>query len=114
MTTEEEIVSIVRDIEKMLFEKDYKGIENITYGVRLRAKDIENAVLHSGLEIGRSPAGMPTDVDIVRIEAEAIPSYSVVYDLWSTDGTRSDLSIEMTIFFGRKGHRVEFDNIHVR
>jgi hypothetical protein len=102
----------VRDVVELLVRGDYVAVEQLTDGVRLRAKDLADAVAAYGRPlVVPPPGGAPLNV----VDFLDGTGWSVVVDLWTADDGASDLSLELTVRPAPGGaHRLEIDNLHVR
>ena len=82
-------------------------------GIRLKANEIDNAIL----EYGRVLISYPDQInlDVIEIENSYPKSRNVVAPVYTVEEARSDLSIEMTLIQSSKDqYKIELDNIHVR
>jgi hypothetical protein len=113
-TIDPRIKLTVAQLLRWLVAGDYAAIEQFTYGVRLSASLIRQAVIG----YGRTPVMPPTSVleklDVIEIDPSNPRAWSVRVDLWTAEEGRSDLSLECTLI-DRPGDQlvVEVDNLHV-
>lgn len=107
------IESAVALVMALLVKRRYEEIEQMTNGIRLSANDIGNIVSGQGIDIVMPPEGKDLELDVIAVSQAAMPTFSIVTDVWTKDG-KSDVSLEMTVKIDEGNTIIEVDNLHVR
>jgi len=104
----------VRLILGMLVNRDYVGIERVTWGRRLTAAELERAVQeYGGVELTLPPSIELENLEVIRVSGAEPPRYAVATDLWTISG-RSDLTLELELAENHPGlYDIEVTNLHV-
>ena len=103
----------VGEVLRMLANKAYQEVADLTGGDRLSADEISRAIADYGRELVLPPEQAYESIDAIIIEGSNPPSWSVHMPLWTNEEGRSDLTLEMTITGMGKDVRIEIDDIHV-
>ena len=107
------ILSKIREVVQMLLAGDFDGIERLTGGIRLSAKDMRTAVQNYGRTLILPPEGMEKGLSIEEIENAVPRAWAVDCDLWTKEEGRSDLTLQLTLIANDAELRVEVDGLHV-
>jgi hypothetical protein len=109
------IEATVRHVVELLVAREYKSIETLTEGVRLKKDEIEAGVVEYGQRLIVPPNGAYGLVDVLPISNTSPPEYSIRFRLYTEEEGRSDLEIQATLIDieQRTLMRVEFDNVLV-
>ncbi|MGV8734758.1 MAG: DUF7668 domain-containing protein [Pseudomonas asiatica] len=108
------ITKKLHDITELLASADYESLSNMCHGVRLNAKEIENAIEEYGETLIPVPWSELTSAIIIEITNSIPKAWSVTCPLWSKAEGKSDLTLELTMIATPSGElTVELDNIHV-
>ena len=107
------ILSKIREVVQMLLAGDFDGIERLTGGIRLSAKDMRTAVQNYGRTLILPPEGMEKGLSIEEIENAVPRAWAVDCDLWTKEEGRSDLTLQLTLIANDSELRVEVDGLHV-
>ena len=108
----ERIRRAVEEVYELLLQRQYSTLEKLTGGVRLSAKEIENAVQQYPHALQPRPAGAP--IDIVEITNSSPRAWSIRAGAYTAREGRSDLTLELTVIEEPSGTmRVELDDLHV-
>jgi hypothetical protein len=108
--------SAVREVVALLARRRYAALEKLSGGVRLSAAHLRTAVREYGRTIVVPPPNATPPLDVVEILPGRATrrSWAVNVDLWTAEGGRSDLTLEMTVREGKDGdYVIELDNLHV-
>jgi len=107
------IESTVRLVYAHLLAKQYSELEKITYGSRMTAREIEEAVSEYGCELTDYPESI--QLDVIEVEGSKPKEWSVVAPIFTKEEGLSDLSLELSITEnGKPVYEIELDNIRVR
>lgn len=111
----DEIIEKLRMIVALLVDGKYKQLEELSFGIRLKAEHIASGVSDYGRILVFPPDEAFSAIDVVEVTAGKFPEYSVRFPLYSKEEGRSDLSLEVSFIDENKGGqlRVEIDNITV-
>lgn len=110
----QEIEATSRKILAMLANRRYEKIDSVTGGIRLTGNEIKNIIDSYGVDVTLPPDGESLDLDIVELYGDDSPKrYSVVFNVWTEQEGKSDMSVELSFIFGKE-MSVEIDNVHVR
>lgn len=104
---------LVENVLSLLVAGDFQGIERLSNGERLTAKEIEDAVREYGRTLIRPPSG-DFEIEEIALRGPGLTGWSVVCELWSREEGRSDLSLELTVLRKSDCAVVEVDNLRVR
>jgi hypothetical protein len=107
------LATTVRLVMDFLVREDYHGLEALTGGLRLDAREIEQAISDYGRTLTLPPPEAYDLLDVVRVVTAIPETWSVNMDIWTVEEGRSDLTIEMTIVLRDEEPTVELDGIHV-
>lgn len=111
---DEKHMAVVRQIISWLVASDYKAIEDASYGIRLSAELLRDAVAAYGKKLIMPPDFNIEKLDIVEITNSDLPSWSVNVSLWTLEEGRSDLTLECTVIERAPDQiDIEVDNLHV-
>lgn len=109
---DERIRRTVEKVYELLVQRKYSALEKLTGGVRLSAKEIEDAVNEYPHALQSPPAGAP--IDVVEITNSSPRAWSIRVDAYTEREGRSDLTLELTVIEDSSGTlRVELDGLHV-
>ena len=112
VAVDERIRRTVEQVYELLLQKKYSALEKLTGGVRLSAKEIEDAVKQYPHALQFRPADAP--IDIVEITNSSPRAWSIRADAYTAREGRSDLTLELTVIEDPSGvMRVELDDLHV-
>ena len=106
----------IKRIIEMLVEGDYRGVEAMTNGIRLRADYIESGVVDYGKRLIYPPPEAYDKIDVVNVAGKSPPQYSIRFRLFTEEEGHSDLELQATLLDTNPGAddmRVEVDNILV-
>lgn len=109
----QEIEATSRKILVMLANRRYEKIDSVTGGIRLTGNEIKNIIDSYGVDVTLPPDGGSLDLDIVELYGDSPKRYSVLFNVWTAQEGKSDLSVELSFIFGKE-MSVEIDNVHVR
>jgi hypothetical protein len=115
-TTQTRIRQSIKKIVDMLVNADYKGLEAITGGVRLRSDHIESGIVDYGKTLTFPPENAYDDIDVVAVADKTPSEYSIRFRLFTTEEGQSDLELQATLVDDNANGpemRVEIDNIVV-
>jgi hypothetical protein len=105
---------LLKQIVVWLVTGDFQSVETRTKGVRLSADLVRQAILDYGRTLVMPSDSAFSDVDAIRVSGAKRPTWSVRFDLWTSEEGKSDLSLECTITEGDDGRQeIQIDNIHV-
>lgn len=107
----EALPSVARHVARLIVEGRFKELEAASGGVRLSAREMEEAVSEIGSSLAMPPKSHWQDLDAVAVR-NAPGTYSVRFDLWTTAG-KSDWSVELTLYSKNGKPVIEVDDIHV-
>lgn len=79
----------------LLVAGEYDALAATTYGRRLSAKQLRDAVSEYGRTLRSLPDDEWTTLDVVEVPDAEVPTFHVVVDLWTEEEGRSDLSLEL-------------------
>ena len=104
----------IHHVVALLVRGDYDGLERLSGGVRLSADDVREEVEEYGCTIVPLPPGTTDGIEVIAVDGTPPQEWAVCVDLYTAEGGRSDLSLEMTLI-DRPGwlYAVELDNLHV-
>lgn len=109
----EKITHELKNLLKLLINKNYSALELKTGRVRLSADEIKIAIE----QYGRTPVFPPeeafNELDLVEVLNSGPKRYSLRFDLWTKEEGRSDLTLEATVIENNGEFRWELDDIHV-
>jgi hypothetical protein len=109
----EQLKQPIHQVITLLVAGKYTELEALTHGVRLSAKEIENAISDYGKKLVLLPENSFGLMDVVEVK-DAIPKrWSIAMPLWTQEEGRSDLTLEITAIKQQNGFEVELDDIHV-
>ncbi|HKO24442.1 MAG TPA: hypothetical protein VJY65_06830 [Chloroflexota bacterium] len=110
----ETIRSAVHTIMRLLAKRDYAGVEGLTGGRSLSARDLEGAVREYGGTITLPPpAAYEELLDVVEMEGTLKRAWSVRMPVWTAEEGRSDLALDLTVTQAEGRLVVEVDGLHV-
>lgn len=97
-----------------LVQKDYKYLEELSQGIRLKAHEIQAAVVDYGRTLTQIPISQFDDLDIIEVKNHIPQRWDLRIPLWTVEEGESDLTLELTLLKQVDGnYAVEIDNIHV-
>ena len=106
-----EIEVTARHLHELLASRKYSEMELLSGGRRLTADQISESIRTYGCSVVSPPEDM--HLDVVRVET-AHDTWSVNVPVFTTDGSRSDLTLEVTMTRTDEPLcNVEIDGIHV-
>lgn len=103
--------AVAQHVARLLVERRFAELETASNGVRLSAKEIEEAVDEAGGRLTMPPASIWEELDAKAIRNRP-GAFSVRFDLWIPAG-RSDVSVELTLYSRDGKPVIEVDGIHV-
>ena len=104
----------VHRLTEMLVAGEYDGIEEATQGRRLTAEQLRQAVEEYGRKLRMPPEVVFDDLDVNKIEGAIPRAWWVLVDLWTVEGGRSDLTLEIRLTdTGGELYDIETNNLHV-
>lgn len=103
----------VGEIISLLVEGKFGEIEALTNGMRLPAEQIKTAVDQYGRTLILPPREGFSLMDVIEIQGESPPRWSIIIPLWTEEEGRSDLTLELTLIQDDSNFKVELDDIHV-
>jgi hypothetical protein len=113
MNVPSHVVTVVRIVVDLLVRRQYETLARVDIGARLSADDIRQSVAGYGRTLVRPPDDAWSSLDAVAIFGTTPPAYDVVFDLWTAEEGRSDLSIELRVVPQEGGvHAPEILDIH--
>lgn len=108
----DELGLVAKHVMKLLVERRFDELEEATGGVRLSARDMEDALA----DLDRALI-MPPEASWRALNATAIRNwagaYAVKVDLWTAQG-RTDLCLELTLHTKAGRPVIEVDDIGMR
>ena len=107
------LLSTVRALVEQLARGQYDLLISRCLETRLTGEDLREVVRGYGRKLVVPPSNAYKELDAVKIEAVAIPTWSVRVPVWTEEEGRSDLTIELSISLTPDGPRVELDDLHV-
>jgi hypothetical protein len=108
----DELGLVARHVVKLLVERRFDELEQVTGGQRLTSSEMEEAVDDIGGILVMPPEIAWRDLDVVAVRNWP-GAYSVNIDLWTARG-RSDHTVEFTVHSKNGRPVIELDDIHVR
>lgn len=111
MVVKNESLQAVRQLVRLLVDRDYDGVVRSTRASRGTSSELEAAVALYGRTLTMPPDGVQW-IDAVRVERDGAPRWSVTCRLWTVEEGPSDLSLELTIEEG-DGVSIDVDDLHV-
>jgi len=103
------VVSVVH----LLVTREYDVLVAMTHGRRLSASELQFAVEAYGRTLVELPQEALDGLDVVQIEGEEPPVFSVLVDLWTQEEGRSDLILELRLIERFQGaHEIEIMDLH--
>jgi hypothetical protein len=87
----------------LLVKGEYQALENITDGRLLSAELLKRAVEDYPGNLVHPPGSAFDDLDVVEAPDVEPPTFHVVFDLWTEEEGRSDLSLEIVLVEDRPG-----------
>lgn len=110
----DKIERTVRQVVSLLVDGEYEKLAWLTNNTRLRAEHIRDAVSEYPGTLVMPPESAFNRIDMIAIKGPPPPQWSIRFDLWTLEGSRSDLSIEMTLIDSNgELAAIELDDIHV-
>jgi hypothetical protein len=114
MIVEPELQDIVRQIVTKLVMGEYKDLEQLSRGVRLKADEIEAGVIQYGRTLTLPPNSQFQELDIIQVQNSKVRKFDVRVTLWTVEEGKSNLTLELTLIEDvEKNYKVEIDGIHV-
>jgi hypothetical protein len=114
VTEQQTIKTTVRQIVGLLVKGDYKAVEHLSNGCRLKAEEIAESISDYGETLTMPPDEEFNSLDVVQHTDKYQKGWSVYVDLWTVESGKSDLTLELTLKENEKQtYHVEIDNIHV-
>ena len=115
-TTQKRIRQSVKKVVAMLVNADYKGLEALAGGVRLRSDHIESGIVDYGKTLTFPPESAYDVIDVVEVPGKTPSEYSIRFRLFTKEEGQSDLELQATLVDDNANGpemRVEIDNIIV-
>jgi hypothetical protein len=109
----EQLNEPVRQVVTLLVAGKYAELENLTHGIRLKAKDIADAVSDYGGKLIQPPDEAFGLMNVVQIQNVRPKRWSIAMPLWTKEEGRSDLTLEITAIDQQSGFAIELDDVHV-
>jgi hypothetical protein len=105
----------LREVVRLLVQKDYAYLERLTNAVRLKASEIEAGIAEYGRTIITPPLEAFSNIDVIPIRSSVPPAYSIRFRLYTQEEGRSDLELQATFVEEPVATqmKVEIDNIIV-
>ncbi len=104
----------VRAVIGLLVECRYADLARLAQG-RMSAPDIARAIEDYGKTVTACPEPIEELLDLIELHHTARPTWSVVVPVFTQEGGRSDLSLELTVTETSSGrYDVMLDNCRVR
>jgi hypothetical protein len=85
-------------VVELLVNGEYAKIAEMTKNNRLSSGDIQGAILGYGRKLVKPPDEAMRNIDSIEIRGKSPREWSVIFDLWTAEDGRSDLSLEITIY----------------
>ena len=104
----------VKTVTDYLAQGEYEELERLSNGIRLKANEIETAVVDYGRKIEPLPDTVYEELDVVEVDGSEPKQWSVNVPVFTFEEGRSDLTLELTIIDSCSGlYTVEVDDLHV-
>lgn len=113
MILEPKLKDMVRQIVTKLVMGEYRDLEKLSRGVRLKADEIEAGVVQYGKVLTMPPISQFKELDVIPVRDSKVRKFDVRVPLWTLEEGKSDLTLELTLIEdAEKNYRVEIDGIH--
>jgi hypothetical protein len=80
-----------------LVQKDYKYLEELSQGIRLKAHEIQAAVVDYGRTLTQIPISQFDNLDIIEVKNHIPQRWDLRIPLWTVEEGESDLTLELTL-----------------
>lgn len=80
---------------------------------RLNADDVQGVIDDYGCRLVSPPEGAYTDLDVVRVTAATVPTWSVWAPIYTVEEGISDLTLQMTVVLSEGKVNIELNDIRV-
>lgn len=110
------LIATLKHIVELLVTGRYDELESLSHGVRLKAEHIRSSLDEYGGTLVPPPPSAFDEVDVIEIEGQPTPEYSIRFRLYTSEEGESDLEFQATFIDKDPSANlmdVEFDDILV-
>ncbi|HEX5410014.1 MAG TPA: hypothetical protein VFW89_09625 [Gemmatimonadaceae bacterium] len=113
-TARDALKEATKYVMNLLAQRDYRGLENLTQGIRMSANDIDRVIRAYGRHVILPPEEAYSGLTAIEILVPPPGRWSVDMPLWTEEEGESDLTVELRITLQHDSWvKVTVDDIHV-
>jgi hypothetical protein len=105
--------SALDEIVPLLVAGRMEDIQRIDRGGRMKADEWRTRIAEYGKTLRKPPQGDFETSDVIPLQGQEGSAWSVWYRLWTVEEGKSDLAVELTVYYDGQNVEIDADSLRV-
>jgi hypothetical protein len=107
------VQSALDEIVPLLVADRMEDIQRIDRGGRMKAHEWRTRIAEYGKTLKSPPQGDFESSDVIPLQGQEGSAWSVWYRLWTVEEGKSDLAVELTVYYDGQTVEIDADGLRV-